>query len=530
VPLAWIVFALDYTGRASWLTKRNLVLLAAVPLLIVVTVWTNDSHSLYYSSPSLVSSGPFVTLHLVWGPFFGVALAYTYLMLLLGTLLIIQVFLSAPRWYRSQTGVVLAGALAPWTANALYLLDVTRINLTPSSFCLSGLLILWGILRMSLFDLTPVAREAVVQAMDDGMVVLDTRHRIVDLNLAAEQIVGCPARQAIGKPAAELLPNWPELAACAAEATEGHLEISLDGSGAQAERFYDVRFSRLRGPQAKATCCLLVWRDITQRRQVEEALRQSNAELEARNKELDAFAHTVAHDLKDSLAFIVSTADMLTTEHTAMTDQRLEGWLESIQGKGMRMGQVTDAILLLATVRKSQIPVGPVEMASVVAEARQRLASTIELYHAEIEAPSSWPAAMGYGPWLEEVWLNLIDNAIKYGGRPPHVKLGYSVLDAQPGLPEPNPPARQARMIEFWVQDNGAGLTPEQQARLFEPLVELPRVRERDMGHGLGLSIVRRIVERLGGQVAARCEGTPDHGAIFCFTLPAGTGIEDPRI
>jgi len=159
-----------------------------------------------------------------------------------------------------------------------------------------------------------------------------------------------------------------------------------------------------------------------------------------------------------------------------------------------------------------------------VAEACQRLAPTIELYRAEIEVPSSWPVAVGYGPWLEEVWLNLIDNAIKYGGRPPHVKLGYSVLDAQPGLPAPDPRARQAKMIEFWVQDNGAGLTPEQQARLFEPLAELPRVRERDMGHGLGLSIVRRIVERLGGRVAARCEGTPGHGAVFNFTLPAETG------
>ena len=513
-PLAWIVFALDYTGRGSWLTRRNLALLAIVPVLTVVLVWTNSSHSLFYSSPSLIPSGPFVTLHLNREPLFWVSLAYSYGMLVLGTLLILQVFLTASPWYRSQTGVVLASTLVPGIGSAPYLLDVTRINLTPSSICLGGLLILWGVVRMSLLDLTPVAREAVVQSIDDGMVVLDAQHRVVDLNPAAERILGCPAKQAIGKPAADLVPQWYKLAACGEKATEGHLEISLPGEGAQAERFYDVRFSRQRGPRAEAACCLLVWRDITRHRQVEEALRRSNAELQARNEELDAFAHTVAHDLKDSLAFFVSAAHLLITDHTTMTDKELEGWLGSIQGKGLKMCHVTDSLLMLATVHKSQIPVGPVEMATIVAEACQRLAPTIEEYRAEMVMPSSWPTAAGYGPWLEEVWLNLIDNAIKYGGHPPRIEMGYSP-------PDPD----GTGLIGFWVRDNGPGLTPEQQARLFEPLAELPRVR--GIGHGLGLSIVRRIVEKLGGQVTVECESAPGHGAVFCFTLPEASSEDD---
>jgi len=396
----------------------------------------------------------------------------------------------------------------------LFLTDVTRINLTPFAFSLTGLAILWGMLRMSLLDLTPVTREAAVQAMDDGIMMLDAQHRVVDLNPAAARIVGRPAKQAIGKPAAELVPHWPELAACGEKATEGHLEVSLPAEGEQAQRFYDVRFSRQPSPQAKGGCCLLVWRDITNRREVEEALRQSNAELKARNEELDAFAHTVAHDLKDSLAFFVSAADLLVTEHSAMTDKELEGWLKSMQGKGMKMCRVTDSLLLLATVHRSQIPVGPVEMAEIVAEACQRLAPTIEAYQAEMVMPSSWPAAVGYGPWLEEVWLNLIDNAIKHGGRPPRVELGYSSLD----------PDRTA-LVKFWVRDNGQGLTAQEQARLFEPLAELPRVR--GMGYGLGLSIVRRIVEKLGGQVTVECESAPGQGAVFCFTLPEADSDDD---
>jgi PAS domain S-box-containing protein len=516
LPLAWVVFALDYTGRGRWLTKRNLALLSAVPALTVVMVWTNGSHSLFFSSISLLPGSPFATLQLTFGLFFWIMLAYAYLMVLAGTLMILQVFLSAAPWYRGQAGVILVSCLVPWIASVLYLRGVTRIDLTPFLISLAGLAILWGIVRMSLLDLTPVARGAVVQAMDDSMVMLDAQHRIVDLNLAAEQILGCPARQAIGKAAAELVPHWPELAAWGEKAAEGHLEVSLIGKAGQAPRSYDVQFSRLYGPQAKVACCLLVWRDITDRRQMEEALRQSNVQLKARNEELDAFAHTVAHDLKDSLAFMVSAADLLLTERTKMTDKEMEGWLKSMQGKGMKMCRVTDSLLLLATVRKSQIPIGPVDMADIVAEACQRLAPTIEAYQAEMVMPSSWPAAVGYGPWLEEVWLNLIDNAIKHGGRPPRVELGCS-------LPGPGKAG-----LGFWVHDNGPGLTAEEQARLFEPLAELPRVR--GLGYGLGLSIVRRIVEKLGGQVTVECESTPGQGAVFRFTLPEADGENDSTL
>ncbi|MBN1138195.1 MAG: HAMP domain-containing histidine kinase, partial [Anaerolineae bacterium] len=237
-----------------------------------------------------------------------------------------------------------------------------------------------------------------------------------------------------------------------------------------------------------------------------------------------AFAHTVAHDLTSSLSFIVGVADLLETDRFTMTGEDVGRWLEAVERKGIKMSRVTDAMLLLATVRKGQVPVGPVEMGGIVAEACQRLAPMIQECQAEIVTPSSWPAALGYGPWLEEVWLNLIDNAIKHGGRPPRVELGYSLL-ALDGTDLTGPAAGQPEIVRFWVQDNGPGLKPEQQAHLFEPLAQAPGVQE--MGHGLGLSIVRRIVERLGGQVAVDMAGAAGHGAVFSFTLP-GTVASQP--
>jgi signal transduction histidine kinase len=141
-----------------------------------------------------------------------------------------------------------------------------------------------------------------------------------------------------------------------------------------------------------------------------------------------------------------------------------------------------------------------------VAEALQGLANMVEQYQADIRTSPDWTAALGYAPWVEEVWANYISNAIKYGGRPPHIELGATAQDDG--------------VVRFWVRDNGAGLTPEEQTRLFIPFTRLDQVRVK--GHGLGLSIVRRIVEKLGGQVGV--ESHVGQGSTFSFTLPGVPG------
>jgi len=142
-----------------------------------------------------------------------------------------------------------------------------------------------------------------------------------------------------------------------------------------------------------------------------------------------------------------------------------------------------------------------------VALAQRRLAGMIKENQAEIilQEASAWPVALGYGPWVEQIWVNYLSNAIKYGGRPPCVEMGAT---QQPD-----------NMIRFWVHDNGNGLSLDEQAQLFTPFTRLGQVRAQ--GYGLGLSIVRRIVEKLGGQVGIESDGVPGHGSVFFFTLPS---------
>lgn len=256
--------------------------------------------------------------------------------------------------------------------------------------------------------------------------------------------------------------------------------------------------------QGRVGGVVTIFRDITNRKRQEETIRQYNAQLQAQNQELDAFAHTAAHDLQSPLSKIIGFADALHTYHAVMPTEQLQESLHIILKTGQKMSNIIKELLLLSSIRKKSIVSQPIDMASIVAEAQARLEDLIANSQAEIILPVSWPLALGYGPWIEEVWVNYLSNALKYGGQPPRLELGAEV--------------QANRMVRFWIRDNGLGLTPDEQARLFTPFTQLRQISLQ--GHGLGLSIVRRIIEKLGGQVGVESSGIAGQGSSFFFTLP----------
>ncbi|GAB4453123.1 MAG: hypothetical protein Fur0044_48070 [Anaerolineae bacterium] len=232
-----------------------------------------------------------------------------------------------------------------------------------------------------------------------------------------------------------------------------------------------------------------------------------NASLRATNAELDAFAHTVAHDLKNPLGALTTYGDLLVGYGLEMPPHELQIIFQELQRSGQKANNIVEELLLLASVRrKGSVTLKPLDMAQIVEEAQRRLSFMIADYRAEIIHPSSWPRAVGYAPWIEEVWVNYLSNGLKYGGQPPRLELGATL--------------EENGMIRFWVRDNGPGLPPEAQARLFAEFTRLDEIRAR--GHGLGLSIAQRIVAKLGGQVGVESDNTPGRGCAFYFTLAAG--------
>jgi PAS domain S-box-containing protein len=256
---------------------------------------------------------------------------------------------------------------------------------------------------------------------------------------------------------------------------------------------------------------VLTLRDVTPQRENEVKLRGFAEQLQAQNEELDGFAHTVAHDLQNPLSNLVAMADAVRTYHTSMNLDELDMYLGRLVQNGLKMATIVDSLLLLAGIRRREnLELSVLDTAKIVAEVLQHLSAAITEANAEICLPESWPAAVGYAPWVEEIWSNYLSNAIKYGGQPPVIRLGADVVDNE--------------TISFWVEDNGIGLTEEEQAQLFVPFTKLSQVHTK--GTGLGLSIVRRIVERLNGTVGVTSAG-PGHGSRFSFTLPTA-GLPRP--
>jgi len=231
-------------------------------------------------------------------------------------------------------------------------------------------------------------------------------------------------------------------------------------------------------------------------------LARANADLEARNKELDDFAHTVANDLRSPLGNMIGYADLLRWDAPTMAGHEVADLALEMYRQGQIMRNILDELLLLSTLRKEEIRLEPLDMQEIVDEALERLADQIARSGAEIRSPTSWPTVLGYHPWIVEVWVNYVSNAITYGGKPPVVELGV------------DGPADG--MVRFWVRDNGAGIGAQDREHLFDLSAHLVKVRAS--GYGLGLSIVRRIVTRLGGQVGVESE--PGQGSLFFFTLP----------
>ena len=226
-------------------------------------------------------------------------------------------------------------------------------------------------------------------------------------------------------------------------------------------------------------------------------------ELVQKNNELEAFSHTVAHDLKNPLNIIVNSTELVEMAYEAGDASKLNKYLTKIRNTAYKAADIIESLLLLAgTSRHKQLFIQPLDMRFVIAKVKERLDFILKDYPGgELKMPKQWPFISGYPAWVEEIWINYISNAFKYGGQPPVVELGMDEYED---------------FIRFWVRDNGPGLSQEEQARLFVPFTRLHT--HRADGHGLGLSIVQSIVTKLGGKVGI--ESTLGQGSLFYFTLP----------
>ena len=346
-----------------------------------------------------------------------------------------------------------------------------------------------------------VTIRTLLESLAESVVIINSTTNILLVNKQAERLFGYAKEEIVGLPLNVLLPDrfrtsHPKHVTDYFESPKIRpmgLEQELSARHKNGHDIpVEISLSHLETTSGRLAMAFIT--DITLRR---EALNS----LKSRNEELDAFAHTVAHDLKGSISTLIGFGELLNDPEANLSDEQVGESADMICRVGWKMSDIVDELLLLANVRKGEVDVVPLDMLPIIHEATFRLTHKIEEFDAEITVGEYFPMAHGYGPWLEEVWYNYISNAVKYGGTPPQITLGGELT--------------KNGFARFWVKDNGAGLSQAEQSQLFVPC-SMRTISSK--GNGLGLSIVKRIVEKLNGHVDVESE--VNKGSLFSFTLP----------
>jgi PAS domain S-box-containing protein len=280
-PTLWFAFALQYTDQGRWLTRRNMAILAIEPLITLLLVWTNGFHGLVESNIRVDTSGSFSALVVTYGPWYWINIAYSYLLLFLGAILIcllIQTLKRSAHLYRGQAGALLIAVAAPWLGNALTIFGLSpfpHLDLTPFAFTVTGVGMASSLFRFRLLDIVPVAREAVFESMSDAVIVVDEQNRIVDLNMTAQRLADNPAAEAVGQTFTRVFSSWTELVEHYRDGCKVHTEVVLVED--EGLRSFDLRISPLyrRNGHLTVTGRLVVLNDITEQKRTERALRDS---------------------------------------------------------------------------------------------------------------------------------------------------------------------------------------------------------------------------------------------------------------
>ncbi|MCB0208229.1 MAG: PAS domain S-box protein [Anaerolineae bacterium] len=343
---------------------------------------------------------------------------------------------------------------------------------------------------------------SILEISHEAIISIDERQRITLFNRGAERIFCYTAEEVMGQALSILLPK--HVVKCHQEYVVQFSQLP-SGTHLMGDR-ETITGLRKNGEEFPAEASIskfkfedhwiftVVLRDVTHQKAAE-------TEREKLIHELDSFAHAVSHNLKAPLQLILGYTCLL--DEQARLPDSLQAYLAAILRSGRKMQNIIDELQLLAGVRHAHVELKPLNMGHVIAEAQDRLKYMIEEYGAKIEVAAQWPVVLGHAAWVEEVWANYLSNGIKNGGHPPRLRLGATILTGG--------------MVRFWVRDNGPGISSEAKQTLFESFSPLDHVRTE--GYGLGLSIVRQIVEKLGGQVDVQSEGVAGQGAIFSFTL-----------
>ncbi len=509
----FLMFATSYANLARYSGRRILLLLLIVPLITMTVALTNPLTKLLWTNIE-IRAGTTQSIYF-YGPYFWFNVFYQYVILFLGIIVLLFASQKVYSPYKAQFIIIVVGALFPFLASISYvfkLFPLKGFDPTPVSFILSGFIVALGIFWFRMFNIMPLARKEAIDNLRDGMIVVDSGNLIVEANKSFFSITGLSPRQVTGKATDSV---FSEISIDIVKLTSENdftMEAALGKD--YEEQTIEVKYQPITDETGKYLGGIYTLSNITLKKMILDAIADSNKsrkiELVEKEKlilDLDAYARSVAHDLKNPIGSVVSLAELIKIRLSENDLSDVGEMIDHVHNQSRKMVGIIDGLLLLSRIRKEDIVQTHIDTGRILATVLNRLENEISGFRAIIDMPDLWPEAMGHQQWIEEVWVNLISNAIKYGGKPPVIKLGYD--------------RSSEKSVRFWISDNGNGLPAEALGKIFN---DFERMGVKDsLGFGLGLPIVKRIVEKLGGELLAESAFLPGEGCRFSFTLRSGT-------
>jgi PAS domain S-box-containing protein len=504
----FLLFTVTYTQLIKIIKPTIVGLLMLIPAITILLVFTNPSHHLIWENVDYLPITNDNTYY--YGKWFWVYVIFEYLVLCAAiVILLLNTFVSY-RIYKTQLIYLIIASFLPLISSIIYVFKLTPVNadLTPMVLIFSGILSAIGIYFQKMFDVGPVARMQTINNFTDGVIVVDMDDRIVDVNQAFGKIINAGREELIGNQFKRFSQLFLNGGAEQASDREFLTETTIRTNNGL--KYFEVKYSPVTNSKHRLIGRIFLLHDISIRKKALDEAFEANAllrteiiEKEKLIADLDAYARTVAHDLKNPISGVIGLTEFIKDDILNRKQDEAFEMLDMLNEQGHKMLKIVDELLLLSRIRKEDIKPETIDVKAIVREAVNRLNRQFEDRKATFEISEKWPVVMGHPQWIEEVYVNLISNAIKYGGNPPKIMMGSEKMSN--GL------------HRFWVQDNGNGLPAILLEKLF---TDFERLGKKNVeGHGLGLSITKRIIEKLGGQVSVSSENIAGKGCIFSFTL-----------
>ncbi len=493
LPVGWFLFCLSFSGVLKRFRVRNLALFV-LPIATIALAFSNEQHELIWSSIHL---SPYQTFAHNYGLWFWLNLLYAYALLIAGTLTLLLRLFHSPEKYQGQLVSLVVGVSLPIVGNLVYVTGVFQvIDLAPFGFTLSALIMSWGIFSQSLFDLVPVARSLAVEQMNEGVIVLDNKRRLLDINSAAGNMLGIDKASMIG---ASLEDTSKELAEAAINPHQPQ-RFKLK------ERVMELKASPLkRGDHTQGQ--ILVLFDITEQAEIEKTLRKAKEAADLARSAQNNLLANMGHELNTPLTAIIGFGELLHAEISDSLSDAHRQYLNNVLEQSDHLKKAIQKVLDYANLEKNvaKIEVCHFKLKSFLESNAKAMMKQFSdegnRFKMKIHEPLG--GISSDQSKLQQILYQLLDNANKF------TKDGEIILSAK----------KEDKGFVISVSDTGIGIAEEHFEHIFTSFMQLDNSQTRRYGgNGLGLTICKRYAEILGGRIVV--ESKLGEGATFSLHLP----------